>query len=58
MTNLAKEETAAQVLAVIQAKFERPQLPEILDILKRAEQQATASLPQQIPDACGTHAGA
>lgn len=29
MTHLAKEETAAQVLAVMQARFERPSLADI-----------------------------
>jgi hypothetical protein len=38
MTQLAEEETAAQVLAVVQARFERPTLIDIEDILDRAKQ--------------------
>ena len=40
MTHLAKEEVAAQVLGVVQARFERPPLVDIEDILERAKQQA------------------
>jgi hypothetical protein len=34
MTNLTKEETAAQILAVVQARFERPTLEDIEDVLE------------------------
>jgi hypothetical protein len=50
MTHLAKEETAAQALAVVQARFERPSLIDIEDILERAKRQARVLAPQ--PDAC------
>lgn len=42
MTHLAKEETAAQALAVVQARFERPTLEDIEDVLERAKQRARA----------------
>jgi hypothetical protein len=38
MTNLSKEEMAAQILAIVQAKFERPSLEDIEDIWERAKQ--------------------
>jgi hypothetical protein len=40
MTHLSKEEMAAQVLAVLQARFERPSLEDIDDILERAKLHA------------------
>lgn len=40
MTNLAKEEAAAQALAVVQARFERPSIEDVEDVLERAKQQA------------------
>jgi hypothetical protein len=49
MTHLSKEETAAQILAVIQAKFERPSASEIEDILDRARQQLHSSAPALQP---------
>lgn len=45
MTHLSKEETAAQVIALIQAKFERPNLCDVEDILDRARQQARQASP-------------
>ena len=51
MTHLSKEETAAQVLAVMQARFERPSLTDIEDILERAKQQARVSTPDGHPNA-------
>jgi hypothetical protein len=58
MTNLSREETAAHVLAVIQAKFERPSVDVVVDILQRAERQATASMTKRVRDACEIRAGA
>lgn len=55
MTNAEKEECASQALAVIQAKFSRPPLDDVLDILRRAGQQAIASAPQPSYE---THVGA
>ena len=45
MTNLAKEEAAAQALAVVQARFERPTLEDVEDVLERAKQQARVAAP-------------
>jgi hypothetical protein len=49
ITNADKEEIAAQVLAVIKAKFQRPDLSDTLAILKIAEQQASALLDHGVP---------
>ena len=43
MTHLVKEETAAQALAVIKSRFQKPEPDEVLDILERAKRQAQAS---------------
>ena len=53
MTHLSKEETAAQVLALIQARFERPTPGEVEDILNRARQQARSSAPASDDDQLG-----
>jgi hypothetical protein len=45
MTHLSKEETAAHVLALIQAKFERPDRCDVEDIMDRARQQAQQAFP-------------
>ena len=42
---LQREETAAQIVAFMQAKFTRPGPDEMLEILRCAEQQITALLP-------------
>ena len=39
---LQREETAAQIVALMQAKFSRPGPQEMKEILKCAEQQITA----------------
>jgi hypothetical protein len=39
---LQREETAAQIVALMQAKFNRPGPQEMKEILKCAEQQITA----------------
>lgn len=39
---LQREETAAQIVALMQAKFSRPGPDEMREILKCAEQQVTA----------------
>jgi hypothetical protein len=43
MTHLFKEEVAAQVVAVINAKFEKLTLEDIDDVLKRAYSQVKAT---------------
>jgi hypothetical protein len=40
MTNLDKEQTAAQIVALVRARFERPRLSDIEDILERSKLQA------------------
>jgi len=40
MTNLAKEQTAAQIVARVRARFERPELSDVYDILGRSKLQA------------------
>jgi len=42
---LQREETAAQIVALMQAKFSRPGPQEMMEILKCAEQQITALQP-------------
>jgi hypothetical protein len=42
---LKKEETAAQIVALMQARFSRPEPQEMLEILKCAEMQVTGLLP-------------
>jgi hypothetical protein len=42
---LQREETAAQIVALMQAKFTRPGPQEMRKILKCAEQQITTLLP-------------
>ena len=42
---LQKEETAAQIVALMQARFSRPEPQEMLQILKCAEEQVTGLLP-------------
>jgi hypothetical protein len=41
---LQKEETAAQIVALMQARFSRPKPQEMLEILKCAERQVTGLL--------------
>jgi hypothetical protein len=42
---LQREETAAQTVALMQARFSRPKPQEMLEILKCAEMQVTGLLP-------------
>jgi hypothetical protein len=42
---LQREEIAAQIVALMQAKFSRPGPEEMLEILRCAEQQVTGLLP-------------
>ena len=42
---LVREETAAQIVAMMQAKFTRPGPQEMLQILRCAEQQVKGLLP-------------
>lgn len=42
---LQREETAAQIVALMQAKFSRPEPQEMLQILKCAEQQVIGLRP-------------
>lgn len=42
MTHLAKEQTAAQIIALIQARFEHPNLSDVEDVLDRVTQQIRA----------------
>jgi hypothetical protein len=42
MTHLVREQTAAQIIALIQARFERPGLDDVDDILDLAKQQVRA----------------
>jgi hypothetical protein len=46
---LQREETAAQIVALMQAKFNRPGPEEMKEILKCAEQQITALQLQPPP---------
>ena len=48
-TILAREEIAAQIVALMQAKFTRPGPEEMLAILHCAELQVTALLPPAPP---------
>ena len=42
---LQREETAAQIVALMQSRFDRPGPDEMLQILKCAEEQVTGSQP-------------
>jgi hypothetical protein len=51
---LQREETAAQIVALMQAKFNRPGPEEMKEILKCAEQQVTAlQLQLSLPSSTG-----
>jgi hypothetical protein len=48
-TVLQREETAAQIVAVMQSRFDRPGPEEMREILKAADQQITALQLQPSP---------
>ncbi len=48
MDSIRREELASQVLAVIQATFERPKINDIKLVLESAEQQARAICPPEL----------
>jgi hypothetical protein len=47
MTQLAKEQTAIQILALARAHFEQPSVEDVIDILERAKRYAPSSAPHR-----------
>jgi len=47
VTQLAKEQTAVQILALARAHFEQPSSEDVIDILERAKEHACSNGPPQ-----------